>query len=166
MQTGIATKIRAAALALAALGASLAVASPAHAAPGPELVQLSYDEAYDGSYPIRDLQAYAYRVDALRFTTHYDRERASAGSQYLDHVTDTNIHAHGEARHPWKLVRRDGGAAVITLIREQLSERGVAKVRVRARGDGGHLDRALVIDLSECASDPPIYPVSCEIRVR
>ena len=63
-------------------------------------------------------------------------------------------------------MRRDGGSEVIALIRHSLDDRGFAKVRVRARGDGRHLDRAIVIDLSECSSDPPYYPVSCEIAAR
>jgi hypothetical protein len=160
---GFTTRICTAALATAVLALAPAAA---HAAPGPKLVQLSYGESFDGSFPVRDLSAYAYRVDALRFTTRYGGERATAQARYDDGVTDTNIHAHGEARHPWKLVRRGGGSDVIALIRHSLEDRGFAKVRVRARGDGRHLDRAIVIDVSECSSDPPIYPVSCEIRVR
>lgn len=158
---GLTTRICAAAIATAVLALAPAAAQ---ATPGPKLVQLSYGESFDGSYPVRDLGAYAYRVDAMRFTTRYGGERASAQARYDDSVTDTDIDAHGEARHPWKLVRRNGGSDVIALIRHSLEDRGFAKVRVRARGDGRHLDRAIVIDLSECSSDPPIYPVSCEIR--
>ena len=129
------------------------------------MIQLSYRETDDGSSSPFALEAFAYRVDALRFTTRYAGERASGEARYDDGVTDTNIHAHGEARHPWKLIRRGEGKEVTRLIRDSLAARGEAKVRVRARGNGEHDDIAVVIELSKCSQDPPFYPVDCEVKV-
>ena len=155
-------------LALVAVFVFCALSGPSGAdaagAKGPKLVQLYYAESDDGSSRPFALDAYLYRADAVRFTARYDGERASGVARYEDGVTDTNIHATGEARHPWELVRQDGGQDVIRLVRDSLAERGVAKVRVRARGDGRHLDVAVQIRLSECSLDPPFYPVSCEVE--
>ena len=143
------------------MGVALA-AQPALAAKGPKLVQVYYAESDDGSSSPFDLEANGYRIDALRFTTRYRGERAS-GEAKLDNSVDTDL--NGEARHPWSLVRKGDGKRVIKLVHKQLFETGTAKVRVRARGDGEHLDQAVEIRLSECSQDPPFYPVSCTVAV-
>lgn len=147
------------------LGVAASPAGGVERAKGPDVIQLSYSESDDGTSPPFALQAFAYRVDALRFTTRYAGERASGEAKYDDGITDTNIHAHGEARHPWKLIRRGEGKEVTRLIRDSLAARGEAKVRVRARGHGEHEDIAVVIELSKCSQDPPFYPVDCEVKV-
>jgi hypothetical protein len=145
---------------LVALAMAIA-AQPAAAASGPNLVQVSYAESDDGSSPPFDLSANGKGIDALRFTTRYGGERAS-GESKLDNAVDTDL--NGEARHPWSLIRKGDGKRVIKLVHKQLFETGVAKVRIRARGDGEHLDQTVEIRLSECSQDPPFYPVSCEVE--
>jgi hypothetical protein len=145
-----------------ALVALAMAAPPAMAAGGPELVQVSYEESDDGSSAPFDLSAYGRGIDALRFTTRYDGRRAGGEARLDDSITDTDL--NGEARHPWKLIRRGEGKRVLKLVHDQLFETGVAKVRVRARGDGGRLDEAVEIQLAECSQDPPLYPVSCEVE--
>ena len=145
---------------LVALAMAIA-AQPAAAAGGPSLVQVSYEESDDGSSPPFNLSAYGKKIDALRFTTRYGGERAS-GEAKLGNSVDTDL--NGEARNPWSLVRKGEGKRVIKLVHKQLFETGAAKVRIRARGDGEHLDQTVEIRLSECSQDPPFYPVSCEVE--
>ena len=153
-------------IALACCGALLFGSAGAQAAAkGPKVVQIGYSETDDGSSPPFALDAFLYRADAVRFTTRYGGERATGEAKYLDHVTDTNIHESGEARHPWSLIRKGEGKQVIDLIADSLAARGVAKVRIRARGNGLHEDVAVEIRLAECSQDPPFYPVGCEIKV-
>ena len=143
-------------LAMAAGLAALAMAAqPAMAAKGPKLVQVCYAETSDGSSEPFDLEANGYNIDALRFTTRYGGERAS-GEAKLDNSTDTDL--NGEARHPWSLIRKGDGKQVIKLVHAQLFETGVAKVRIRARGDGDHLDQAVEIRLADCSQRPALLP--------
>lgn len=146
---------------LVALAMAIA-AQPAVAADGPSLVQVSYEESDDGSSPPFNLSAYGKKIDALRFTTRYGGERASGEAKFNGSITDTDL--NGEASHPWSLIRKGEGKRVIKLVHKQLFETGVAKVRIRARGDGEHLDQTVEIRLSECSQDPPFYPVSCEVE--
>lgn len=147
--------------AITAIPAAGAIAGPG--GQPPKLVQLSYAESDDGSSPRRSLQAFARRAESVKFITRYDGERATAGSRYASHITDTDLHGD-EVRHPWVLVRRDGGKRVLKLVHEALFARGSAKVRVIARG-GGHRSKTRVpIVLADCAREPPFYPVSCEVR--
>jgi hypothetical protein len=143
-----------------ALGA-VAVAGAAGGAK-PKLVQLSYEESDDGSSPPKALSAYFRRAELVKFVTRYDGDRATGGSRYNDSITDTDL--HGEARHPWRLIRRDGGKRVLKLIHAALVETGDARVKVIARGNGRRIvDRVLIV-LADCSQDPPFYPVSCEVR--
>ncbi len=152
-------------IALVLLGALGFATTAGAAAKGPKLVQLDYSETDDGQSRPFALDAFLYRAEAVRFTTRYAGERATGEAKYLDHITDTNIHESGEARHPWSLIRKGDGRKVIDLIDDSLAARGVAKVRVRARGNGRHEDVAVEIRLAECSQDPPFYPVGCEIKV-
>jgi hypothetical protein len=129
----------------------------------PKVIQLSYREVNDGTRPPYRLEAYAYRTDSLRFASRYRGRTANAGSQYEPDSTDTDIKGKGEARHPWVLIHKGGGSTVLRLIRKSLNQRGVAKVRIRAKGDDLLDDLRLTIMLAKCAQDPPIYPVDCEI---
>ena len=129
----------------------------------PKVVQISYAESDDGSSPAKRLYAFVRRADVVRFATRYEGKRATAGTRYRPNITDTDLHGK-DVRHPWSLVRKDGGRRVLRLVAKALDERGVAKVRVRARGAGG-VDRVRVrVKLAECAQEPPLYPVDCEVR--
>ncbi len=99
----------------------------------------------------------------MRFATTYRGRRASAPGRYRADITDTDIHGR-EAKHPWTPDRKQGGHKVIRLVHRSLHERGFSTVRLRAK-NGGESDRVRVrIDLADCASDPPLYRVDCEIR--
>lgn len=157
---------RTAPLALAA--ALLAIAAPAAAGPAPptpdkpKLVQLYYAEVDDGSSPRYRLHGHARHTESLRFKVRYRGKAAAAGSRYDKSITETDL--RGEAKHPF-VVRRDrGGRRALKLIRKALAKRGVAKVRVRARGEGGVDSARLRIVLSRCSLEPPFYPVDCEVR--
>jgi hypothetical protein len=143
------------------------MASGAPAAGGggrPEVIQLSYFESSGDQGPDRGLEAFARHTHATRFATSYRSRRASAPGRYRSDITDTDIHGR-EAKHPWMPDRRQRGGKVIRLVHRSLHDRGFAMVRLRAR-KGGESNRVRVrIDLSDCASDPPLYPVDCEIRV-
>lgn len=128
----------------------------------PKLVQLSYEESDDGSSPPKALSAFFHRAERVRFFTGHDGDRARAGARYVESITDTDL--HGEARHPWRLIRRDGGKWVLKLIHRSLEERGDAQVKVIARNNGRRtVDRVLIV-LADCAQDPPLYPVSCDVN--
>jgi hypothetical protein len=149
---------------LLALVTALGLVGAAHAGGGgkPKLVQLSYEESDDGSSPPKALSAYFRRAELVKFVTRYHGDRASGTSRYNDSITDTDL--HGEARHPWRLIRRGGGKQVLKLIHAALVETGDARVKVIARGNGRRVvDRVLIV-LADCSQDPPFYPVSCEIR--
>ena len=129
----------------------------------PKVVQISYAESDDGSSPAKRLYAFVRRADAVRFATRYEGKRATAGSRYRPSITDTDLHGK-EVRHPWSLVRKNGGRRVLRLVAKALDERGVATIRVRARGAGG-VDKVRVrMKLAQCSQDPPLYPVDCEVR--
>ena len=129
----------------------------------PEVIQLSYFESSGDQGPDRGLEAFARHTDALRFATGYRGRRAGAPGRYRSDITDTDIHGR-EAKHPWMPDRKQGGRKVVRLVHQSLHERGFATVRLRARkGDESDHIR-MRIDLSDCASDPPLYPVDCEIR--
>ena len=100
----------------------------------------------------------------MHFATTYKGEKASAPGKYNSKVTDTDIHGR-KARHPWEPDRKKGGGDVVRLVHEALHQRGVAEVRLRAR-KSGEVDKARVrIDRDKCASDPPLYPLDCEVKV-
>jgi hypothetical protein len=140
--------------------ASVAVAEAGGRAP--KLVQLSYEESNDGSSPPKALSAFFRRAEAVKFVTRHDGARARGDSRYNQSITDTDL--HGEASHPWRLIRRGGGKRVLRLIHRSLVDTGEAKVRVIARGNGRRTVDKVLITLADCAQDPPLYPVSCEVR--
>jgi hypothetical protein len=149
----------------AAICAAAAFGAPKErASHPPKIIQISYDESDDGSSPPRNLQAFVrYTTHSVHFATSYHGRRATADGRYKPNVTDTDIHGEG-ARHPWAIVRDDAGRRLLRLIHRSLEQRGFARVHVRAR-HGGLLDDVKTrIVLSECAQDPPLYPVSCEVR--
>ena len=154
----------------AALTASAAIPHGAAADPkeegqrrGPKVVQLSFSSGRGVGE--KSLQAFAYRTEVLRFRTSYEGERATADSRYRPNVTDTDIDAKGEARHPWELLKKGDGKQVLKMTRQALRERGTAVVRVLAHRDGKLDDVRVRIKLSECSQDPPLYPISCEVEV-
>ena len=139
-----------------------AVGTAAHGGAKPKLVQLSYEESDDGSSPPKALSAFFRRAERVRFFTGFREDRAGAPARYVESITDLDL--HGEARHPWRLIRRDGGNFVLKLIHASLEQRGDARVKVIARNDGRRTVDRVLIELADCAQDPPLYPVSCEIR--
>jgi hypothetical protein len=153
--------MRIVAIAACLLGFFLVAGSQAQAA-GPKLVQLSYEHSRDGSSKHFNLSAYAHNADSVRFTVRRHHAPISAPGRYNDHVTDTDLHPE-DARHPWEVDRKHGGKAVLKAVRSSLKRKGAAIVRVMAR-NGGARDKAKVrIDVADCAMDPPLYPLSCEI---
>jgi hypothetical protein len=156
----------AAALAMLLCSASvLAAGAPAAAGAGrPEVIQLSYFESSGDQGPDRRLEAFARHTHAMRFATTYGGRRASAPGRYRSDITDTDIRGR-EAKHPWTPDRKEGGGKVIRLVHRSLHDRGFATVRLRARNAGESNRVRVRIDRSDCASDPPLYPVDCEIRV-
>jgi hypothetical protein len=128
------------------------------------VIQVSYDESNDGSSPRRALFAFVrYSTQSVDFATRYRGRSAKARTRYRPNVTDTDIHGR-RARHPWALVREGGGRRVLRLIHNSLENRGFANVRARARRDGLLDDARVRIAVSRCAQDPPLYPLSCEVR--
>ena len=128
----------------------------------PKLVQLSYDEEPGGTGHDTNLGAHVKNATAVRFATGFDGEKARAGGKYRDEVTDTDIN-DPEAKHPWRPATGDGHK-VVKLVHDSLEENGRAVVRLRMK-NGGQVKKArVVIELSECSQDPPLYPVTCEVR--
>ena len=152
-------------LGVAAAGVAAAAAPPAErASHPPKVIQVSYDESNDGSSPRRSLFAFVrYSTHSVDFATRYRGRTARARARYRRNVTDTDIHGR-RARHPWALVREGGGRRVLRLIHHSLKNRGFARVRTRARRGGLVDDVRVRIDVSKCAQDPPLYPLSCEVR--
>ncbi len=143
---------------------SLIPTAPASAARGgpPKLVQLSYHEEPGAMGHDLNLGAHVKNATAVKFATGFDGEKARAGGKYREEVTDTDIN-HPEAKHPWRPATGDG-QRVTKLVHDALEENGVAVVRLRMR-NGGQLEKArVVIELSECHQNPPLYPVTCEVR--
>jgi hypothetical protein len=125
------------------------------------VIQLNYQESSaDG--PDHRLMAFSRHTGSLKFATFYQGHGASAPGKYRPEITDTDIHGEG-ARHPWVPIRDQGGRRVIRLVHRSLSHRGIARVKVRATGDGRDVVRVR-IDLADCTLDPPLYPVDCEVR--
>jgi hypothetical protein len=130
----------------------------------PRVIQLSYGETPGQSGPDRVLEAFARHTDSLRFGTFYNGHRASAPGKYRPDITDTDLHGR-RAKHPWVPDRDRGGRRLVRLVHRSLRHRGRAKIRIHARS-GDLVDFVRVrINLSKCTSDPPLYPVSCEIHV-
>jgi hypothetical protein len=136
-------------------------AAPRHQ---PEVIQLSYSESSGDVGPNRRLEAFARHTDSLKFAVHYNGHRARVPGTYRSDITDTDIHGHG-AKHPWVPDREHGGNRLIRLVHRSLDRRGFARVQVHAEGSQAEELAVVRIDLSRCTTDPPLYPVDCEVRV-
>jgi hypothetical protein len=143
---------------------AVATTTSAAAASPPEVIQLSYFESSGDQGADRGLEAFARHTHAVRFATSFRGKTARAPGRYRDSITDTDIKGK-QAQHPWTPNRKEGGGKVIRLVHRSLHGRGFAKVRVRARKNGAAVGVRVRIDLSKCASDPPLYPVDCEVRL-
>jgi hypothetical protein len=145
---------------------ALAVATAAGAERGdgsPKVIQLSYFESSGDQGADRGLEAFARHTHAIRFATSFHGHEANAPGRYRSNITDTDIKGHN-AKHPWSPNRKAGGKEVIRLVHRSLHERGFANVRLRAR-KRGEVDKVRAqIDRSRCHSDPPLYPVDCEVQ--
>ncbi len=128
----------------------------------PKLVQLSYSEEPGAQGHDQTLGAYVKNADAVKFATGFDGEKARAGGKYRDSVTDTDIN-HPEAKHPWVPATGDGHR-VVALVHDSLEANGRATVRLRLKNGGDVRKQKVVIELSECSQDPPLYPVTCEVK--
>ena len=147
-------------------GAAIAAATDtgnARAAPQPRVIQLSYSEVNDGSFPRNRLMAFARRTRSVEFSTRYQGKHATARTRFDKSITDTDIKGN-TAKHPFVLIRKHGGRRTIKLIRGSLHERGEARVKVRAAHNGRVDAIHLRIVLAKCAQDPPLFPVDCEVR--
>jgi hypothetical protein len=152
---------------LAGLTTLVAVVAPSSGAPAakpPKLLQLSYDEAPGSDGPDRVLDAFSRRTESVRFHMIFKGDTFNVPGKYDPNVTDTDIHGN-RAKHPWKPDRKHGGSQFISLVHRSLQQRGVARVTVRARGNGQVDVVRFRIDLmsDECVLDPPLYPISCEV---
>ena len=155
------------ALAVVLCAGALGAAASAGAAGGkgsPDVIQLSYFESSGDQGANRGLEAFARHTHAMRFATSFHGRSAHAPGKYRSNITDTDIKG-SEAKHPWSPDRKHGGREVIGLVHKSLHERGFATVRLRARKSGEVDSERVRIELAKCASDPPLYPVDCEVRV-
>jgi hypothetical protein len=126
----------------------------------PKVIQLSYREGHDGWGPDRGVKAWTRRTDSLTFRARYRGRQASVPARLTDTV-DANLPRC--CNQAWQPIRKEGGSRVTRLIHKSLEQRGVARVRTRARRDGLVDDHRWRIVLAQCAQEPPIYPVDCEI---
>jgi hypothetical protein len=141
--------------------ASTTAASADHS---PRVILLDYGEAAGDVGPDRNLDAFARGTNALRFSISYNGHHAAAPGRYHRDVTNTTL--HGRAKHPWKPNRKQGGQRVIRLVHQALFDRGWVRVKLRARAHGSARSFRVRIDRStDCVSDPPQYPISCQVKV-
>jgi len=150
-------------IAFAVLPLAFFAASAAGAGGGsPKLVQLSYNEEPGAQGRDTNLGAYVKNADSVKFATGFDGRKARAGGRYREAVTDTDIN-DPEAKHPWIPATGDG-RKVVKLVHDSLEANGRATVRLRMKNGGEVEKERVVIELSECDQDPPLYPVTCEVR--
>ena len=128
----------------------------------PKLVQLSYNEEPGAQGRDTNLGAYVKNATSVNFATGFDGVKARAGGRYREAVTDTDIN-DPEAKHPWIPATGDG-RKVVKLVHDSLEANGRATVRLRMKNGGDVEKERVVIKLSECSQDPPLYPVTCEVR--
>jgi hypothetical protein len=128
----------------------------------PNLVQLSYSEEPGAQGHDQTLGAYVKNADAVKFATGFAGAKARAGGKYRESTTDTDIN-DPEAKHPWVPATGDGHE-VVKLVHDALEATGRAKVRLRMKRGGEVETQKVVIKLSECSQDPPLYPVTCEVQ--
>ena len=162
------TKGAAVVLVAASLASGVAVGAAAghpregSGAPQPRVIQLSYSEVNDGTFPRTRLMAFARRTDSVKLATRFNGRHPTADTRLDKSITDTDI--KGNAKHPFVVIRKGGGRRVVKLVRKSLAERGQARVRVRAERDGRVDAIKLRIVLARCAMDPPLFPVDCEVK--
>jgi hypothetical protein len=160
-------RVLVATLACAALFAGVASATAtgdARSPRGPKILLLSYGEAPGEMAPTRRLEEYSRHTKSVRFSTTFKGERVTVPGVYRPFTTATDIHGR-KAKHPWAPDRHKGGSHLISLVHRSLYQRGVAKVRVLARGHGDTDFVKFQIDLAsdDCIEDPPLYPIDCGI---
>ena len=147
------------------LGAALlsfAASTQARGGADPKVVQLSYyEDREDGRR--YNLHAHAKRTEALAFSIRRAGHRIVAEARLNERLSDTDL--RGEARHPWVPKRDRAGGRLIKTVADKLHANGKVRVRIRAKGDGGVDDVRVRILLSECSTDPPLYPdPDCEVK--
>jgi hypothetical protein len=149
-------------LAVAVGFTALVAASDASLARPPKVVQVSYyEDREDGRR--YNLQAHALRTDELTFSVRRDGRRFVAEAKLNERISDTDL--HGEARHPWVPVRNRAGKRLIRAFVDKLYDKGEVRVRIRVRGNGIKDFASVRIVLSECSTDPPLYPdPDCEVK--
>jgi hypothetical protein len=142
-------------------------ASSVGALPGdrpPDVIQLSYSETKGDIGPDNFLGVFARHTHRVRFAIQLHRIKARAPGRYRKDITDTDIHGR-RARHPWVPDREEGGRGVISEVHRALHHRGHISLRVRARNAGMVDDVRIRINRKKCTSDPPTYPLDCEVKV-
>jgi hypothetical protein len=131
----------------------------------PDVIQLSYSETSGDTGADKFLGVFARHTRAVHFATTKHRVKARAPGRYRPDITDTDLHGR-KARHPWTPDRKEGGSAVIAMVHQALKHRGHIAVRVRARNAGVVDDVRVHINRKrDCTSDPPAYPIDCEVKV-
>ena len=131
----------------------------------PNVIQLSYSETKGDTGADTFLGAFSRHTHAVHFYAQKNRIKSLAPGRYRSDITDTDIHGR-KARHPWVPDRKEGGGGVISLVHHALHHSGAIKVRVRARRAGVVDDVRVRIARKHCTSDPPAYPLDCEVKVR
>ena len=145
-----------------ALGAASGGAQQASAPKQPRVIQLHYAQVNDGTFPRLRLDAFSRRTDSVTLSTRFHGKKASGKTRFNKNVTDTDI--KGNAKHPFELIRKQGGRRVVKFVKKSLAQRGTSNVKVRAER-GGRVDAIkLKIVLAKCGKDPPLFPVDCEVR--
>jgi hypothetical protein len=128
----------------------------------PKVVQVScYEDREDGR-PY-NLQAHALRTDALTFSVRRGGRRIAAEAKLNESISDTDL--RGEARHHWVPVRNRAGRRLVKTVADRLHGNGQVRLRIRVRGNGIRDSMPVRIVLSECNTDPPLYPdPGCEVK--
>jgi hypothetical protein len=149
-------------LALAVGCATVAGLTDARHVRPPKVVQVSYyEDREDGRR--YNLQAHALRTDALRFSVRRSGRRFAAEARLNESISDTDL--RGEARHPWVPVRNTAGKRLVRAVVDKLHGNGQVRLRIRVRGNGIRDSVRVRIVLSECNTDPPLYPdPDCEVK--
>jgi hypothetical protein len=131
----------------------------------PQVIQLSYSETKGDVGADNFLGAFSRHTHAVHFHAQKRRIKSAAPGRYRSDITDTDIHG-SKARHPWVPDRKEGGGGVISLVHHALHHSGAIRVTVRARKAGVVDDVRVRIARKDCTSDPPAYPLDCEVKVR
>lgn len=130
----------------------------------PKVIQLSYSETKGDVGADNFLGVFARQTHRVRFAVQLHRIKSRASGRYRPDITDTDIHGRA-ARHPWVPDRRDGGSAVVHTVHKALHHRGHISLRVRAWKGGTADDVRVRLDRDKCTSDPPSFPLDCEVKV-